>query len=386
MAVMKKLTVGGVTYDTVGEASVTQVQTTGTKIATVSIDGTNTDIYAPSGSSVEPATANPVMDGTAAVGSSAKYAREDHVHPKDTSKVDASATDSTLTSLVNNWGYQVLNQVTDSSAKTRGKVLVTETGVILDAYDTNAHDSKASVQVSTTGDVFISSDTATYISNVATPTNNGDAVPKSYVDTGLSGKQATLVSGTNIKTVNSTSLLGSGNVAVQPTLVSGTNIKTVNSTSLLGSGDIAVQATLVSGVNIKTINGESVLGNGDIIAGGGSSYDIVITCTADTLSTNTSDYEITEGSISDIALRKENQELITGMITFVVKSYDDEEDQTQVTHYTGTLTEIYETYEGQTYPGYSSQLILIFVFATNRYVRIIMNDEDQFLGITFGTR
>jgi hypothetical protein len=35
-------------------------------------------------------------------------------------------------------------------------------------------------------------------------------------------------------------LLGSGNVAVQPTLVSGTNIKTINGTSLLGSGDIVV--------------------------------------------------------------------------------------------------------------------------------------------------
>jgi hypothetical protein len=53
-------------------------------------------------------------------------------------------------------------------------------------------------------------------------------------------KQATLVSGTNIKTVNSTTLLGSGDVAVQPTLVSGTNIKTINSTTLLGSGDIAI--------------------------------------------------------------------------------------------------------------------------------------------------
>ena len=37
---------------------------------------------------VEPATANPLMDGTAAVGSSVKYAREDHVHPSDTSKQD----------------------------------------------------------------------------------------------------------------------------------------------------------------------------------------------------------------------------------------------------------------------------------------------------------
>ena len=53
-------------------------------------------------------------------------------------------------------------------------------------------------------------------------------------------RQAALISGTNIKTVNSTSLLGSGNVAVQPTLVSGTNIKTVNNESLLGSGNVSI--------------------------------------------------------------------------------------------------------------------------------------------------
>lgn len=35
-----------------------------------------------------PASAAPKMDGTAAVGTSTKYAREDHVHPSDTTKVD----------------------------------------------------------------------------------------------------------------------------------------------------------------------------------------------------------------------------------------------------------------------------------------------------------
>lgn len=84
--------------------------------------------------------------------------------------------------------------------------------------------------------------------------------------TTFNGKQAALVSGTNIKTVNSTSLLGSGDVAVQATLVSGTNIKTVNSTSLLGSGDVAVQATLVSGTNIKTSDGITLLGSGNQIS------------------------------------------------------------------------------------------------------------------------
>lgn len=40
---------------------------------------------------IQPATATPVMDGTAAVGTSAKYAREDHVHPSDTTKADVNS-------------------------------------------------------------------------------------------------------------------------------------------------------------------------------------------------------------------------------------------------------------------------------------------------------
>lgn len=111
-----------------------------------------------------------------------------------------------------------------------------------------------------------------------------------------SGKQATLVSGTNIKTVNGNSLLGSGDISItagfawgnatgtlsdqtdlqtalnakQATLVSGTNIKTVNSTSLLGSGDISI--TTVSGnagtatalQTARNINGVSFNGSADI--------------------------------------------------------------------------------------------------------------------------
>lgn len=61
------------------------------------------------------------------------------------------------------------------------------------------------------------------------------------------GAQAALVSGTSIKTVNSTSLLGSGDVAVQPTLVSATNIKTINGASILGSGDLTVTGSFTGG-------------------------------------------------------------------------------------------------------------------------------------------
>ena len=62
------------------------------------------------------------------------------------------------------------------------------------------------------------------------------------------------------KSVTGANIIGSK----QDTLVSGTNIKTLNSNSILGSGDLAVQPTLVSGTNIKTIEGQSILGSGNI--------------------------------------------------------------------------------------------------------------------------
>ena len=85
---------------------------------------------------------------------------------------------------------------------------------------------------------------------------SGNTITSTYATkTELNGKQATLVSGTNIKTVNSTSLLGSGNVAVQPTLVSGTNIKTINNSSILGSGNLTISASVATDNSTITKNG-----------------------------------------------------------------------------------------------------------------------------------
>jgi hypothetical protein len=113
----------------------------------------------------------------------------------------------------------------------------------------------------------------------------GGYITKSVTGANIIGsKQDTLVSGTNIKTINSTTLLGSGNLAVQPTLVSSTNIKTINSNTLLGSGDLSVQPTLVSGTNIKTINSNSILGSGDLVITGGVSS---VTATTPVVATGT---------------------------------------------------------------------------------------------------
>ena len=104
--------------------------------------------------------------------------------------------------------------------------------------------------------------------NIADTYATKTAVPSAY--------QAALVSGTNIKTVNGTSLLGSGDITISTVSsvewgdISGTLAdQTDLATALSGKQD-----TLVSGTNIKTVNGSSLLGSGDLEIGGGEAWVI----------------------------------------------------------------------------------------------------------------
>lgn len=81
---------------------------------------------------VSPATTAPVMDGTAAVGTSAKYAREDHVHPTDTSRAQtnhASTTTTYGTGNASNYGHVKLSDATDGTSAATGGVAATPKAV-----------------------------------------------------------------------------------------------------------------------------------------------------------------------------------------------------------------------------------------------------------------
>lgn len=65
--------------------------------------------------------------------------------------------------------------------------------------------------------------------------------------------------------------LNSSNFSIAGGVIS-LKLKTINSTSLIGIGDLSLQPTLSSGTNIKTINGNSILGSGDITITGGTNY------------------------------------------------------------------------------------------------------------------
>lgn len=84
----------------------------------------------------------------------------------------------------------------------------------------------------------------------------------------ISNKQDELVSGTNIKTINGNSLLGSGNIIIN---TSGTIDSALSTTSTNPVQNKVItnalnnkQDKLVSGTNIKTIDGISLLDSGSI--------------------------------------------------------------------------------------------------------------------------
>jgi hypothetical protein len=120
------------------------------------------------------------------------------------------------------------------------------------------------------------------IKNLGTPTLSTDSATKGYVDTGLGTKQNTLVSGTNIKTVNSQSLLGSGDI-----LISGATWGGI-------TGTLASQTDLQTALNLK----QNTITNSDSITQGSTNLFLTTaerTKLSNTTNTNTGDE--TTGSI-----------------------------------------------------------------------------------------
>ena len=112
------------------------------------------------------------------------------------------------------------NKVSKSSTtgllKNDGSVMTSGTGS--SNYSAGNHTHSGYITTSSTTGLIKNDgtvDTTTYLSSLPSHNHDDRYYTESEVDTALSGKQATLVSGTNIKTVNNESILGSGNITIQ---------------------------------------------------------------------------------------------------------------------------------------------------------------------------
>lgn len=146
-----------------------------------------------------------------------------------------------------------LSLVSSSSSSTA--FAVTDKGTSLIVSGTNESGSDV-----WTIDSFVAQEKLTFDSTPTAGSNN--PVTSGGVKTALDRKQDALVSGTNIKTINNTSLLGSGNITLTASDIDEANGDTIqDSLDSLVNGK---QDTLVSGRNIKTINNKSVLASGNM--------------------------------------------------------------------------------------------------------------------------
>ena len=107
-------------------------------------------------------------------------------------------------------------------------------------------------------------DTTQYLSSLPAHNHDDRYYTESEVDTALGGKQATLVSGTNIKTINNTSLLGSGNISIQ-----GGGSVTVDS-ALSTTSENPVQNKVITGA----LNGKADTSSLSTVATSGSYNDL----------------------------------------------------------------------------------------------------------------
>lgn len=138
--------------------------------------------------------------------------------------------------------------------------------------------------------------------------NNLSLAPEGYATKEeLATKQDSLISGYNIKTINGQDLLGQGGIEISG---GGTVDSELSETSenpvqnkVITTALNGKQDTLVSGTNIKTINGNSILGEGNIeITGGGSSNKTWYFTDASDFLTNTTvrkvRLSVAEGTVS----------------------------------------------------------------------------------------
>lgn len=182
---------------------------------------------------------------------------------------------------------------------------------------------------STAGNTIVQRDNTGQLFVPQTPTVDGHATSKKYVDTGLDAKQEILVSGTNIKTINNNSLLGSGDITID-SLPSQTD---QSGKFLTTDGTNASWATVSSGVtdytllsNKPEINGNTLTGNKTAsqlgfadIATSGSYTDLIDVPTFATVATSGDYDDLTNKPVIPAAQQQVDWDAVSGITSIANK-------------------------------------------------------------------
>ena len=131
-------------------------------------------------------------------------------------------------------------------------------------------------------------------------TNTGDNATNSQYSGLADSKQDTLVSGTNIKTINSTTLLGSGNITTGSVTSVGVSMPSafnVASSPVTTSGTIAITG---AGVVSQYVRGDGSLANFPMTSGGGSSVSYYL------------NGSVAQGTLGGVAFKEINKTPIIG--------------------------------------------------------------------------
>jgi hypothetical protein len=183
-------------------------------------------------------SSNPIVDGTAAPGVATTYARGDHVHPTDTSRLAVSAFTAQVPASTTTGGQYLRSNGTagqatwttptsinaDLSSTAAGNALAGNIGVsgVLPVTMGGTGSTTAAAARTALGAAPTASPTFTGTVTVPTPTNGTDAANKSYVDgavqtsqQGLDAKQSVVAA----STVSIAALNGSSTITLDGILV-----------------------------------------------------------------------------------------------------------------------------------------------------------------------
>lgn len=142
---------------------------------------------------------------------------------------------------------------------------------------------------------------------------NGNYCNTKEEDTGLEHKNVPIINGANLS-VGDKVILGFLNNSIYDVVCYGALDKTIH--------DDSKQDLLVSGTNIKTINNESILGSGNItIQGGGSSVNIVTSWSSTTSDSKVPSEKLTKNSLDDKISKSQTSGLVKNDGTVDTTSY-----------------------------------------------------------------